>query len=35
MRYGVISARRGWLGPEDVLNTLPTDRLAAALATKS
>jgi DNA polymerase (family 10) len=35
MRYGVITARRGWLGPEDVLNTLPTDRLAAALATKS
>jgi len=35
MRFGVITARRGWLGPEDVLNTLPADRLAAALATKS
>ncbi len=31
MRYGVITARRGWLGPDDILNTLPADRLAAAL----
>ena len=23
MRYGVITARRGWLGPADVMNTLP------------
>jgi DNA polymerase (family 10) len=35
MRYGVITARRGWLGPADVLNTLPADRFAAALKTKS
>jgi DNA polymerase (family 10) len=35
MRYGVITARRGWLGPKDVLNTLPADRLLAALAKKS
>ena len=25
MRYGVITARRGWLGPADILNTLPAD----------
>jgi DNA polymerase (family X) len=31
MRYGVITARRGWLGPSDVMNTLPADRFAAAL----
>ena len=31
MRYGVITARRGWLGPRDILNTLPADRFAAAL----
>ncbi len=35
MRYGVITARRGWLGPADVMNTLPVDRFAAALKTKS
>jgi DNA polymerase (family X) len=35
MRYGVITARRGWLGPADILNTLPADRFAAALKTKS
>jgi DNA polymerase (family 10) len=35
MRFGVITARRGWLEPEDVLNTLPADGLAAALATRS
>jgi DNA polymerase (family X) len=23
MRYGIITARRGWLGPSDVMNTLP------------
>jgi hypothetical protein len=22
MRYGVLTARRGWLGPDDILNTL-------------
>ena len=35
MRYGVITARRGWLGPSDILNTLPADRFAAALPKKS
>src|SRR5579864_5821651 len=35
MRYGVITARRGWLGPADIMNTLPADRFAAALKTKS
>ena len=34
MRYGVITARRGWLGPDDILNTLPAERLTAALARK-
>jgi DNA polymerase (family 10) len=31
MRYGVITARRGWLGPSDILNTLPADQFATAL----
>ena len=35
MRYGVITARRGWLGPADILNTLPAGRFAAALRTRS
>jgi DNA polymerase (family 10) len=35
MRYGVLMARRGWLGPQDVLNTLPAAKFAAALAKKS
>jgi DNA polymerase (family X) len=35
MRYGVITARRGWLGPADVMNTLAADRFAAALRTRS
>jgi DNA polymerase (family 10) len=35
MRYGVITARRGWLGPADVMNTLPAEHFAAALKTKS
>jgi DNA polymerase (family 10) len=34
MRYGVITARRGWLGPSDILNTLPVDQFAAALQKK-
>jgi len=34
MRYGVITARRGWLGPSDILNTLPADQFAAALQKK-
>jgi DNA polymerase (family X) len=35
MRYGVAMARRGWLGAADILNTLPAERFAAALGTKS
>lgn len=35
MRYGVVTARRGWLGPADVVNTMPADRFAAALGTRS
>lgn len=31
MRWGVLMARRGWLGPDDVMNTLPADRFAAAI----
>ncbi len=31
MRYGVEQARRAWLGPADVLNTLPVDELLARL----
>jgi DNA polymerase (family 10) len=34
MRYGVVTARRGWLGPNDILNTLPAKRFAAALQSK-
>jgi DNA polymerase (family 10) len=32
MRYGVGIARKGWLTPADVLNTLPTDELLAFFA---
>lgn len=31
IRYGVLQARRAWLTPEDVLNTLPVDRFAKAM----
>jgi DNA polymerase (family 10) len=31
IRYGVVTARRGWLGPADIMNTLPADQFAAAL----
>jgi len=31
MRYGVITARRGWLEKKDVLNTLPPDKLLKSL----
>ncbi len=31
MRYGVMMARRGWLGPGDVLNTLPAEQFLGAL----
>jgi DNA polymerase (family 10) len=33
MRYGVTMARRGWLEPADVMNTLPVDEFAALLST--
>lgn len=32
MRYGVTVARRAWLGPDDILNTLPLAEFQAALA---
>ena len=32
MRYGVITARRGWLAPADVMNTRPLDQFAAAIS---
>jgi DNA polymerase (family X) len=35
MRYGVITARRGWLGRSDIVNTLPADQFAQALPKKS
>jgi DNA polymerase (family 10) len=31
MRYGVVTARRGWLGPKDILNTRSADEFAQAL----
>jgi DNA polymerase (family 10) len=31
MRYGVQTARRGWLEKKDVLNTLPAERFLAAI----
>jgi DNA polymerase (family 10) len=31
MRYGVLTARRGWLSRADILNTLPAAQFAAAL----
>jgi DNA polymerase (family 10) len=31
MEYGIRQLRRAWLGAEDVLNTLETDDLLAAL----
>lgn len=31
MRYGIGTARRAWLEPEDVLNTLPAEELLALL----
>jgi len=34
MRYGVVTARRGWLGLADIRNTLPADQFAAALRTR-
>ncbi len=31
MRYGVATARRGWLGPDDVLNTRPVEEFLRLL----
>ena len=31
MRFGVVTARRGWLGRDDVLNTLPLPEFEAAM----
>jgi DNA polymerase (family 10) len=31
MRYGVATARRGWLEPADIVNTLPLERFVEAL----
>jgi DNA polymerase (family 10) len=33
MWYGVLTARRGWLGPEDILNTLPVEKFREAIRT--
>lgn len=32
MRYGVTTARRAWLGPGDILNTLPLEQFQAAIS---
>lgn len=32
LKYGIATARRGWVGPGSVLNTLSADRLARLLA---
>ena len=32
MRYGVLTARRGWLEPGDVANTLPLDEFKKQMA---
>jgi DNA polymerase (family 10) len=31
MHYGVVTARRGWLRKEDILNTLPPEKLLESL----
>jgi DNA polymerase (family 10) len=31
IKYGVWQARRAWLTPEDVLNTLPAEAFAKAM----
>lgn len=35
MRYGVLTARRGWLGPHDIMNTRPLAAFTKALHKKS
>jgi len=34
MKYGVTTARRGWLTKDDVVNTLPVEQFLAALRPK-
>jgi len=34
MKYGVITARRGWIEKKDVINTLPLGDFLAALRPK-
>jgi DNA polymerase (family 10) len=34
MRYGVATAQRGWLEPQDILNTLPLEEVKKSLAEK-
>ncbi len=34
MQYGVRMARRGWLGPDDVMNTLPLAKFSEAIGAK-
>jgi DNA polymerase (family 10) len=34
MRYGILTARRGGLGPDDILNTLSADKFADAIKSK-
>jgi DNA polymerase (family 10) len=34
VNYGVTMARRGWLTPADVINTLPTEQFLASLRPK-
>jgi DNA polymerase (family 10) len=34
IRYGVATARRGWLEKKDVINTLPAQQFLAALRPK-
>jgi hypothetical protein len=34
IRYGVATARRGWLEKSDVINTLPVEQFLAALRPK-
>ena len=31
MRYGVLTARRGWMEKKDVINTYPPEKLLASL----
>src|SRR5208282_4696212 len=35
MKYGVITARRGWVEKQDVVNTLPTEQFLASLRVKA